>query len=122
VIMGHYGMKDGKPVPFVPIKGQINDILDANRILVYMPALRSDVQGGTLVLVVLEKSQSLIKGQNFSIPNVVEAGEYGYVKSDGTSVSSRMYKETPGITLKEFLQLKKDGYKFREESANGAGG
>jgi len=115
-IMGHYGMKDGKPVRFVPISGTVYDILSPKRVLVYIPP-PPQVGRSEVVMVVLEKEQTLSKGQKFSIPNIIEAGTYGYTQPDGTQVSARMYKETPGLTLKEFLELKKNGYRFMEETA-----
>ncbi|MDD4872381.1 MAG: hypothetical protein PHR77_17655 [Kiritimatiellae bacterium] len=118
-IMGRYGMKGGKPVPFVTITGQVHDILDEKRILVYIPARKTDTATSTspaLVLVQLEKPQPLSKGEKFFITNVIEAGTHNYSKSDGTPVSVRVYREIPGITLKEFLQLRKDGYRFPEET------
>jgi hypothetical protein len=118
-IMGNYGMKNGKPAPFVTIAGEIYDIPGEKRILVSIPARQTDAATGrapALVLVLLEKSQVLSKGQKFSIPNVIDDGTYDYSKPDGTQVVIRMYRETPGITLKEFLQLRKDGYKFPGET------
>ncbi|OGV59886.1 MAG: hypothetical protein A2283_08015 [Lentisphaerae bacterium RIFOXYA12_FULL_48_11] len=119
-IMGRYGMKDGKPVLFVPIEGQIQEVLGEQRILVAIPVRQVDGSAGrspTLVLVILEKSQILSKGQKFSIPNVVETGTYSYSRPDGAQVPVKIYTELPGITLKEFMQLRKDGYKFAEEAA-----
>jgi len=118
-IMGHYGMQDGQPVRFTPIDGKVSDILDEKRVFIYIPAPQTGTTGGksaTLVLVVLEKPHDLSRGDTFSVPNLIEAGTYGYAKPDGIPISVKMYKQTSGITLKEFLQLKKDGYKFPEET------
>jgi len=117
-IMGCYGMKDGKPVRFIPIEGKVSDILDEKRVFVNVPAPQTETAGSkspTLVLVVLEKAETFSKGDKFFVPNLIEAGLYNFSKTDGTPVSIKMYKQIPGITLKEFLQLKKDGYKFPEE-------
>jgi len=120
-VMGHYALKDGKPVPLTRIEGKVYDILDEKRILIYIPPPQQAADGvaksSTLVMVVLEKAQKISKADKFYIPNTVEAGTYGYTKPDGTTVIVKQFKEVPGITLKEFLQLKKDGYRFPEESS-----
>lgn len=120
-IMGRYGMKDGKPVRFTPIEGKVSDILDEKRIFVCIPVPQTGATGGktsTQVLAVLEKAQAFSKGDQFSIPNLIEAGTYADSKQDGTPISVKMYRQSPGITLKEFLQLKKDGYTFPEETSD----
>lgn len=119
-IAGHYGMKDGKPVRFVPIDGTLKSVLDEKRVLVYVQA-QSDGTGdksSTVVMVVLEKPQTFSKGGKFSVQNLIEAGTYGYSNSDGTTATVKMYRQIPGITLKEFLQLKRDGYTFPEETSS----
>jgi len=117
-VVGRYGLQNGKPVPLVPISGQVQEVVKETRVIVRMPARGTSVPE-TFVLVMLEKAQPLAKGQDFSMPNTIEIGTYAYSKPDGTALTIKAYRETPGITYKEFLQLRKDGYKFPGEGAQG---
>ncbi len=118
-LAGRYGMKDGKPVRFVPINGKVHGILDEKRVFVNVASKSGGAGEGSLavVLVVLEQAQTFSRGDDFSVPNLVEAGTYGYSVSDGTSVKVKMYQQIPGMTLKEFLKLKENGYMFPEEKS-----
>ena len=115
-VMGRYAVLDGRPAPLVPIRGQVERVIDTNTIAVaigFTPALPHVRQPP--VIVVLQAKRVVRAGDTFALPNAVRAGSRDYPWRDNSTIPVKVYKETTGLTYKEYRTFVQNGYAFPEQ-------
>ena len=114
-VMGRYAVVDGRPSPLVPIRGKVERVIDSNTVAVALASTttRANVRQPP-VIVALQAKRSLRVGEPFALPNAVRAGSRDYPWKDNSYIPVKVYKESPGITYKEYQELVQNGYAFPE--------
>ena len=102
----------------------VYDVPDEHHIIV---AISADAEAtnkpasAPLVAVAVSTPATVTKGQKFSVSNVIADKEtYDYAVDSGHRDAElvrtlKVYSEAQGITFKEFMTLRQNGFKFPED-------
>jgi len=111
-IAENYALVNGEVLPVKKTKYRVLQVVDERTLLMVKGY---DYSAGPITIAVTVKSTVGVIDDQRIVLALVPTGTYKYISVTGANKTIQAYKETDGLSFKEYMRLRNDGYKFPED-------